>query len=165
MQNAWVVDDLDAALDHWINKMGVGPFHLFEHVQFKEIYFRGERATTDMTAAIAYWGGMQVELIKQYNDAPSIYRDFQASGLRGMQHMGVLTSDLDEHLSRLKPLGIVPIQWGAMPAGMRFAYVSSDFLPGTMIELIEPGQAITDYFKLMKDAADNWDGSNAIIRV
>ena len=59
MQNAWVVDDLDAALDHWINKMGVGPFYLFEHVKFQEIYFRGQPATTDMTAAIAYWGDMQ----------------------------------------------------------------------------------------------------------
>jgi methylmalonyl-CoA/ethylmalonyl-CoA epimerase len=165
MQNAWVVDDLDAALDHWVNKMGVGPFYLFEHVRFQEIYFRGEPATTDMTAAIAYWGDIQIELIKQHNEAPSIYREFQARGLKGMQHMGVLTPDLDEHLTRLRPLGITPVQWGLMPTGMRFAYVSSDALPGTMIELIQPAPAITQYFGLMKQAADTWDGTNAIIRV
>jgi hypothetical protein len=32
-----------------------------------------------------------------------------------------------------------------------------------MIELIEPGPAIADFFKQMKDAAEQWDGSNAVI--
>lgn len=163
MQNAFVVDDLDAALDHWISKMVVGPFYVFQHVKFQDIFFRGEPSSVDVTAAIAYWGDMQIELIKQHNDQPSIFREFQAKGQRGMQHMGVITPNLDEHLSRLQPLGIAPVQWGSMPAGMRFAYVSSDFHPGGMIELIEPGPVIADFFKQMKDAAEHWDGSNAII--
>jgi methylmalonyl-CoA/ethylmalonyl-CoA epimerase len=165
MQNAFVVDDLDATLDHWVNKMGVGPFYLFEHVQFQEIYFRSESGRNiDMTAAIGYWGGVQIEFIKQHNEAPSIYQEFKSKGLRGMQHMGVITQNLDEQLAQLKPHGIVPVQWGTMPTGMRFAYVSSDFHPGAMIEIIEPGPVVEGYFKLMKDAADNWDGSNGIIR-
>lgn len=164
MQNAFVVDDLDATLDFWVNKMGVGPFYVFQHIQFKEAYFRGEPATVDMTAAISYWGDVQIEFIKQHNDAPSIYREFQAKGLRGLQHMGVITENLDEHLSRLELLGITPVQWGSMPTGLRFAYVNSDFHPGAMIELIEPGPAM-EYFQMMKDAAAHWDGSDAIIRL
>ncbi len=164
MQNAWVVEDLDAALGHWINKMGVGPFYVFEHIKFQEIFFRGEPSTVDMTAAIAYWGDMQIELIKQYDAKPSIYRDFTSKGLSGMQHMGVITEHMDEDLKRLKLLGIVPVQWGSMPTGMRFAYVSSDALPGTMIELIEPVPAIAEFFQSMKTAAAGWDGSNPILR-
>ncbi len=164
MQNAFVVDDLDATLDHWIHKMGVGPFYLFEHIQFKTAFYRGEPAHIDMTAAIGYCGDLQIEFIKQYNDAPSIYRDFTSQGLRGMQHMGIVTENLDEHLARLAPLGIVPIQWGSMDTGLRFAYVSSDFHPGAMIELIESGPVIEGYFKLMKEAAASWDGTNPIIR-
>lgn len=165
MQTAFVVDDLEAALDHWVNKMGVGPFYVFEHITFGEVYFRGKPSSVDMTAAIAYWGDMQIELIKQYDDGPSIYRDFKDKGLHGMQHMGVITHDLDGHLARLKTLGINPVQWGAMPTGMRFAYVDSDALPGTMIELIQPVPAITDFFATMKDAAAHWDGSNPLIRL
>jgi hypothetical protein len=82
-----------------------------------------------------------------------------------MQHMGVVTPNLDEHLSRLRPLGITPVQWGSMPTGMRFAYVSSDYHPGGMVELIEAGPIITDYFKQMRDAAEHWDGTNGIIRL
>jgi hypothetical protein len=165
MQNAFVVDDLDATLDHWVNKMGVGPFYVFDHIQFKEAFFRGKPAAIDMTAAIGYWGDVQIEFIKQHDDEPSIYREFRSKGLRGMQHMGVITADMDEHLGRLAKLGITPVQWGSMPTGMRFAYVDSDFHPGAMIELIEPVPAITDFFQMMKDAAAGWDGSNAIIRV
>jgi len=164
MQNAFVVKDLDATLDHWNRKMGVGPFYVFEHVQFKEAYYRGETARFDMTAAIGYWGDVQIEFILQHDEAPSIYKDFESQGLRGMQHMGVMTQNLDEHLARLEPLGIVPIQWGSMPTGMRFAYVSSDFHPGAMIELIESGPVIDGYFKLMKESADRWDGTNGVIR-
>jgi hypothetical protein len=165
MQNAFVVDDLDAALGHWIEKMGVGPFYVFQHVQFKDIFFRGNPASIDMTAAIAYWGDVQIELIKQHDDAPSIYREFRSAGQRGMQHMGVICSNLDQDLSRLRALGIAPVQWGSMPTGMRFAYVNSDFHPGAMIELIEAGPVINDYFKMMKEAAERWDGTNAIIRL
>jgi len=164
MQNAFVVDDLEAAMDHWLNKMGVGPFFVFEHIKFKEAFFRGKPMNIDMTAAIAYWGDVQIELIKQYDDKPSIYNEFRGKGLRGMQHMGVLTGDLDAHLARLKPLGIEPIQWGSMPAGMRFAYVSSDYHPGAMIELIEAHESIVGFFKIMKDAAAQWDGRSESIR-
>lgn len=165
MQNAFVVDDLDATLDHWVNKMGVGPFYVFEHIQFKEVYYRGEPAFIDMTAAIGYWGDVQIEFIKQHDDEPSIYRDFRSKGLRGMQHMGVITPDLDEHLGRLEKLGMKPVQWGSMPTGMRFAYVDSDFHPGAMIELIELVPEVTEFFQLMKDAAAGWDGTDALIRM
>jgi hypothetical protein len=29
--------------------------------------------------------------------------------------------------------------------------------------LIEPGPAIADFFRQMKDAAEHWDGDNAVI--
>jgi hypothetical protein len=165
MQNAFLVEDLEATLDHWINKMGVGPFYLFSHVQFQEIFFRGGSGRNiDMSAAIAYWGDMQIEFIQQHNDAPSIYTEFKNNGSRGMQHMGVLTDNLDAQLARLASSGIVPIQWGSMPTGMRFAYVNSDYHPGAMIEIIEPGPILGEYFRTMKQAADHWDGTDGIIR-
>ena len=34
MQVAWVVRDLEAAIDHWTRIINVGPFFLFEHVPF-----------------------------------------------------------------------------------------------------------------------------------
>ena len=166
MQNAFVVDDLEESIGHWTTKIGIGPFFIFSHIQFSELLFRGKPTGCDMSAAIAYWGDMQIELIQQHNDAPSIYQEFKARGLRGMQHMGVMSEGLDAHLARLKSLDIEPVQLGQVAGGgARFAYVNSDFSPGTMIELIETGDAIVGYFKLIQDAAKAWDGRDSIVRV
>lgn len=165
MQNAFLVDDLEASIHQWATKLGVGPFYVFEHVQFSEIYFRGERTPMDMTGAIAYWGEMQIELIVQHNAAPSIYQEFKQRGLHGLHHMGVMTDDLDAHLERLKDKDITPLQHGRLTTGVRFAYVNSDFSPGTMIELIEAGDVIVGFFKIIKEASINWDGKNPIVRV
>jgi hypothetical protein len=54
MQNAFVVPDLEAAIDHWTRIMQVGPFFLFEHIPFAELWFRGQPTKLDMTAALAY---------------------------------------------------------------------------------------------------------------
>ena len=166
MQNAFVVDDLESAVQHWSRTLGIGPFYAFEHIKFDSLQFRGKPGQADITAAIAYWGDVQIELVVQHNQAPSIYRDFLDRGGRGLQHMAVMTDDLDAHLARLRPLGIEPVQHGQVAGGgARFAYVSSDFMPGTMIELIESGPAILGYFKVIQQAAATWDGKNPLVRV
>lgn len=166
MQNAFIVDDLEASIHEWSRKLGIGPFYVFEHIKFDRILFRSQPCTADITAAIAYWGDMQIELVVQHNQAPSIYKEFRERGGRGLQHMAVMTDDLDAHLARLKPLDIEPVQHGQVAGGgARFAYVSSDFMPGTMIELIESGTAILGYFKVIQAAAATWDGKNPIVRV
>ena len=40
-QNAWVVDDVEAACMKWVNEMGVGPFFITEYTnQFSDVYYR-----------------------------------------------------------------------------------------------------------------------------
>jgi methylmalonyl-CoA/ethylmalonyl-CoA epimerase len=166
MQNAFVVDDLEAAIHQWSRKLGVGPFFVFEHIKFDPLIFRGHRSDCDMSAAIAYWGDLQIELVQQHNQAASIYKEFKDRGSHGLQHMAVMTEDLDAHLAQLKQLDILPVQHGQVAGGgARFAYVNSDFMPGTMIELVESGAAILGYFKAMREAAAAWDGKQAIVRV
>ena len=36
MQNAFVVPDLEGAIEHWTKVMAVGPFFVFEHIAFEE---------------------------------------------------------------------------------------------------------------------------------
>ena len=165
VQNAYVVRDLEAAVTHWTRKIGVGPFYLLEHIQFGDVFFRGAPLSIDMSVAIAQWGDMQIELIVQHDTAASIYSEFLARRGEGLQHLGVMTASLDEHLDRLKPLGIQPIQWGATAGGMRFAYVDTDAQPGGMIELIETGPAVEAFFAKVRSAAVRWDGSRPLRRL
>ena len=60
------------------------------------------RADIDMAVALAQWGEVQVELIHQRNDAPSIYTEFPGRTLGGLQHVGVMTRDLAADLAKLR---------------------------------------------------------------
>ena len=165
VQNAFVVRDLEAAIAHWTTKVGVGPFYLLDHIQYGEVYFRGGPVSLDMSVAIAQWGDIQIELIVQHDAAASIYTEFLARHGEGLQHLGVMTASLDEHLARLRTLGIEPVQWGATATGMRFAYVDTDRQAGGMIELIETGPAVEAFFAKVRRAADHWDGSRPVRRL
>ena len=159
VQNGYVVRDLETAAHHWSGKLGVGPFYALEHIPYGRVYFRGQPLVMDMSVAIAQWGEIQIELIQQHDTSASIYTEFAARHGEGLQHIGVMTKSLDEHLARLKPLGIEPVQWGATATGMRFAYLDTDAHPGGMIELIESGPAVEAFFSMIRRAADTWDGT------
>jgi hypothetical protein len=165
VQNAYVVRDLEAAVAHWSGKIGVGPFYLLEHIQFGAAFFRGAPLKFDMSVAIAQWGDVQIELIVQHDAAASIYSEFLTRHGEGLQHVGVMTASLDEHLDRLRPLGIQPVQWGATAGGMRFAYIDTDAQAGGMIELIETGPAVEAFFAKVRAAAARWDGSRPLRRL
>jgi hypothetical protein len=162
VQNAYVVRDLQTAAHHWSAKLGVGPFYAIEHISFGDVYFRGAPLAFDMSVAIAQWGEIQIELIQQHDSRPSIYSEFAARHGEGLQHVGVMTPALDEHLARLKSRGIEPVQWGATATGMRFAYVDTDAHPGAMVELIETGPAVEAFFAMVRKAAVGWDGSRPL---
>ncbi len=165
VQNAFVVHDMEAAVAHWSSKIGIGPFYLLEHVAFGPVHFRGAPLTLDMSVAIAQWGPIQIELIVQHDDAASIYTEFAARCGEGLQHIGVLCESLDAELERHRAQGILPVQWGATAAGMRFAYLDTDAHPGGMIELIENGPAVEAFFAMVKKGAANWDGSRPLRRL
>ena len=162
MQVSYVVRDLDAAIRHWTAVMGVGPFFVLDHVGFDEIFYQGQPAAIDMAVAIAYSGGLQIELVQQHNAAPSIFRDFLARHGEGQQHVGVATDDLARDLEKLSARGVKPVQWGRASNGTLFAYVETDLYPGTMVEMVQLSPKLEKAFAAMRQAAETWDGVTAV---
>lgn len=167
MQLGFVVRDLEAAIRHWTT-LGIGPFFLLEHIEFAECAYRGQPAKFDLSVAVGQWGPVQVELIRQHDDVPSIYTRFDGSRAGGLQHVGVMTDSVADHLARLGSLGIEAVQTGSTANGIRFAYVNTDALPGAhpggMVELIEHGEVIDGFFRLVRDSSVGWDGRNPVRR-
>jgi methylmalonyl-CoA/ethylmalonyl-CoA epimerase len=164
MQMGFVVPDLERAMVHWTGTVGVGPFFVLSHVQFAEVSYLGQPTRADISVGLAQWGEVQVELIQQFDDEPSIYRDFPHRERGGLQHVGVMTKSVADDLARLRPLGVEAVQAGSTANGIRFAYVSTDHYPGAMIELIEHGP-IDDFFALVRKAAQDWDGRDPVRRL
>ncbi len=161
MQNGFVVRDWREAAEHWAHVLGVGPFFAVEHVEFGECRYHGEPVDIDMSVAIAYAGDLQIELVQQHNDAPSIYSSFLADNPPGLQHVGALTEDLDRALDD-NGLHDKIVQDGVTAAGQRFAYVDTVLHNGTMLEIIETDAAMQRGFDFMRNAAREWDGIAAV---
>lgn len=161
LQNGYVVRDWRVAAEHWSRVLGVGPFFVTEHIQFEHCMYRGQAAPIDVSVAIAYSGDLQIELVQQHNDTPSIYRDYLDAYGEGLQHVGALVDSVDGVLAAGGWHGAV-IQRGETKAGQRFAYVDIGCHPGGMLELIEVDATARSAFAYMKGRAATWDGERPI---
>lgn len=160
-QVAWVVNDLDAAIRHWVENVRVGPFFKIPHVQVSDFRYRGTPGTLDFSGALAQSGPMQIELIEQHSDGPSAYRDTFAPGEEGFHHMCTLVEDYDAEIAHYASQGIVP-SVEACFGDMRFAYLDSRATLGHMIEIVEDLPSIRELFKVVADAAEGWDGKDPV---
>ena len=102
-QNGYVVRDIDAALKHWTEVMGVGPFYYVESVPIDYFSYKGVSQDLEISVALGNTGDLQIELIQQRNDAPSIYLDFLEAGHEGLQHMSYWTKTYQEDYDRRLP--------------------------------------------------------------
>ena len=90
MQMCWLVPDLEAAIEGWVRTAGVGRSSGSTTSAPPNGRHRGEPADfPTSTAAIAYAGDMQIELVCQENDEPGIFRDLFARGEYGLHHLAV----------------------------------------------------------------------------
>jgi hypothetical protein len=92
IQNGYVVRD-SAAMRHWIEVLGVGPWFCIEHLSVPDFTYKGQPSPIDVSLAPANSAPLQVELIQQRNNALSLYRDFHNAGHEGLQHIGYGTKN------------------------------------------------------------------------
>ena len=162
-QNAWVVDDVEAACLKWVNELGVGPFFITEYTnQFEDLHYRGEPASLSMIVAIAQAGPVQIELI-QPTTARCAYRDSVAPGSIGFHHVCVWTHDIDADTAYFARLGYPAANQGKV-GPIRFAYYDTRPLMGCMLEVVTKSDAVVERFNAIARAADNWDGKDPIRR-
>ncbi|HLY54702.1 MAG TPA: VOC family protein [Stellaceae bacterium] len=157
-QNAWVVADLDQAMAQWTKKVGVGPFFVAGHIKVEDYHYRGRPSAIDFSVAIAQAGSMQVELIAQHDDVPSLYHDLYPAGTSGFHHVCHFADDYDRQIAAYVAGG-APVAAQGRFGDMRFAYVDTSPALGFMIEILEESAAMRDHFRMIADAAKGWDGS------
>ena len=165
MQLAYVPADFDAALRHWTQVVGAGPFFALDHVQMQDVRYCGAPSDIDFSMALGYWGDMQIELIRQHNDAPSIYKAWRDAGREGLQHVCILVDDIAHARAVCAAADAAVTQEGRVAGGGEVIYVDTGGGPGTMVEILQPGPGTRDFFAMMRDAARGWDGSDPLRRL
>lgn len=164
-QVGYVVKDIEKAMQEWI-KLGVGPWFYAATVPVENFKYMGKPSEVQFAAALTNSGDMQIELIQQLNDAPSLYRDFLRSGAEGIQHIShwLDTEGYEKKYRELLDLGFIVGHEGAIGPNGRFAYFISDKIPGTILEVSEMSGFKGEYFKAIADICTNWDGTDPIRR-
>ena len=161
-QNGYVVRDIAMAMRHWSEVLGVGPWFYVEHAPVRNFTYRGTPSEVDLSIALANSGPLQLELIEQRNDAPSMYRDFLAAGHEGLQHVAYWTVTFAEDYARALAAGFGVGQEGEMGNYGPFAYFDTETHPGTVVELSDVSGMKQRLFDYIADAARTWSGADPV---
>ena len=164
-QNGYVVRDIEKSMERW-RAAGVGPWAYFcqrESVHFPQ---RGPPSGMELSGAIANSGDLQLELIQQRNDAPSMYREFLDAGHEGMQHMSYWTDDYQGLYDKALSHGFEVGHEGCIGGEQgRFAYFDTQWEPGTVIEISDVSGPKGMFFQHVREVAADWDGTEPIRRL
>lgn len=165
-QLGFVVRDIEAAMRHWIDVFGVGPFIFMERGVSQPVgvtHHRGEPVQVELRLAFAYMGDVQIELIEQTNDASSPYKDFLEAGCEGLQHLGFWVHDHAAAVAKVEAAGYER-DYEIRVAGQAqsIIYYKSPSLYGPMLEIVPPmwrrsRQAVLDHIR-------SYEGTDPIIR-
>jgi len=160
-QNGYVVGNLERAIEGWLNA-GVGPWLLLPHLTQAGTVYRGRPTEPVVSIAFANSGDLQLELIVQEDDAPSIYREFLDAGREGFHHLAWWAEDFDAVDRAVTGAGWPVVHSGNAGGMALFAYYDQGGATSTVIEVMELNDATRWMATTVREAADGWDGSDPV---
>jgi hypothetical protein len=160
-QCAWVVDDIQTAISHWIDVRGVGPFFLSPHVRSQRGCHRGAPAWFEISAGIAQAGTVQIELIQQHAATCPLFRDPADLPGDSPHHIGVVVSDLDAVIGQYAVRG-VPVHFEDWFGETRYVFIDTRPEHGYMTEYVQSTAAFDQVRAMIRDAATHWTGDAPI---
>lgn len=158
-----VVEDFDAALEHWTRELGAGPFFVFDVPVLPGQLYYGEATEVSMKVGFGFSGGQLIELLAQTNAGQSPFLDFLNSRGPGLHHVMPRT-DFESGSERYSAAGYKVAYSGQLPSGERFRLFDTCKEFGYYIELMEMSDAMLQTLALMEKAHLQWDGVTDPVR-
>lgn len=161
MQLGFVPLDFDATLRFWVEKMGAGPFYIMRGNRAEFGQYRGQRTDPELTIAFGQWGAIQIEIVRQDNDAPSLYREWLEAGNQGLHHVCLLTDDMVRARDIILSTGAKIIYEGRA-AGAEWLYADMGGGPGTIVEVTCHSPESAAMMAIIRESSLGWDGSDPV---
>jgi hypothetical protein len=155
-----VVDDVFAAAARWVRTFGIGPFHVLPVVEQQAAY-GGEVRAVQVQVAVAQAGPVQIELIQQHCDTPSIFREWSRGGTSAFHQIATLTSDYDGKVAHFQALGY-QIAAESLGGGFRVAYIDTAAEFGFYTEVVDPPSGFVAKVRDISDTCAGWDGRDPV---
>jgi hypothetical protein len=160
----YLVDDIAAAVDRWVETFGAGPFFwLGNPVALDSCEHRGAPCTLDYSAVIGSWGPIFVELTQVHRAEPESFRELfvpRPPTSDYVSHVCYVVDDPPGEAARLEEFGFERLflaRSGAIEAG-HYAGPALDH----SIELHHNSPAFHAFFAPIAAAAIGWDGSDPL---
>jgi len=158
VQLGFVVDDLLAAAQRWVDVFGVGPFHVMPRRQSPCTY-RGEAGTTDLQVAVAQAGPVQIELIRDHAGGAGVFTEL-ADVRAGFHQLCTLTFDYDTTIDHYRASGYEVVCEMGRDQRVAFVDTMADF--GFFAEVVEATPAFVAAVAGISDTCATWDGTDPI---
>jgi methylmalonyl-CoA/ethylmalonyl-CoA epimerase len=164
IQLGFVVRDLDAALVHWTQTMGVGPFIVFrDAAKGRKVMHRGERTSVNITLCVAHAGDVQIELIHQEEAAESPFTEFLSRGGEGLHHLAFCVDDLSSSREQIEAAGYrLATSFHGADGEMTIAYFDPPPMVGIMVELMPKTAQRIALNAQVKTLCADWDGDRPV---
>jgi Glyoxalase/Bleomycin resistance protein/Dioxygenase superfamily len=165
VQIAYHVPDPEQAARGFARDFGWGPFFYLEHIALAACNYRGTPATFDHSSAYGQAGELMVELITQHDDAPSVLRDRFTSDAVGIHHLAYFIPSLDDTLLEARASRIEIALDARTATGTCFAMLDLSRELGHMVELYEPAGDLLKFYRHVRRASEDWDGTEPFRRL
>ncbi len=159
-QLGFLVDDLIEAAERWAKVFGVGPFSVLPRVT-TECTYRGARTAQDVQIAAAQAGPVQIELVHQFDDRPSVYRGVFPDGGNGLHQLCTVTNDYDAKKAQFAQLGY-ELTGEIEARGHRVAYVDTVADFGFYTEIVQNNPGFLSQLSRLSRDCEGWDGRDPV---
>lgn len=160
-QNAYLVTDLHQAMDRWLS-VGVGPWMVLPSFAQTGSEYRGRATAPVVSIAFANSGELQIELIQQEDDAPSIYKEFLDAHGGGFHHIAFWSEEFDSTVQKAVAEGWPVLHRGDGGGMAKFAYLDTGGFTSTVVEVMELNDVTGAMMSMVRQASVDWDGSDPV---
>jgi hypothetical protein len=163
VQVAYLVEDMDAAMQHWLGQAGLGPWTCFRNIELAAVFDERELSLR-IHEGLAYMGELQIQLVQSLNDPsePTPFQPYLAQRRFGVHHMAFFSDDVETDVARARAQGFERTCSMRDKAGYRYYYCQSTALPDVWIEFLEVYPELEKIFQTGIAAAASWDGRDPI---
>jgi catechol 2,3-dioxygenase-like lactoylglutathione lyase family enzyme len=135
-----VVPDIGMAVRYYSEFLNIKPWFRSK-TKSNDASFRGESFSLELDIALAFSGGLEIELIQMLTNKECIYSDIMKKQGGGLHHIGAMVREFDRMLEQMKAAGIGVIQSGVIRtvggAVTKYAYMDTVSTCGIISEIIE----------------------------
>ena len=161
VQLGHVVDDIVGAARRWSLTFGIGPFHVLPVIDQRLTHFGGDVRTLRIQVAVAQAGPVQIELIQQHCDTPSLYRDWSREGTSAFHQVATVTRDYVGKKAYFEALGY-EVAAESLGGSFRVAYVDTVAAFGFYTEIVEHTPRFIEQLEAISHTCATWDGTDPV---